>query len=597
MKLNNTKQSSLIFIIAVVVPGIILSLIAIRAASRENAYIEYRMRNTFISEITLTKTIANDVMINIINELDSIIDIQFDTLTMLDTLSEIVQVPFLLSDKREIVWPLYNVGLSPKALDFFKFNKEFFQDRVPTPIYKSVNLKNKKSISKSNVQKTTTDEVDGLIRDLIKDKKTFQRRSKSSFKNDNDYYLNKKMTQVTIKNVDKVSKLKGTVEYVESLKFSQIIEKRESGIIPRVIDNQIMLLYWRKNDNDQIQGCVVNEKIISDRIIKRIPQIYTEVRILTILDQNRIPLYMPEGKSERDWSRPFLTQDLHELLPQWEVATFLTNPDLISNQARINTVVIGLLVAILFITFTFGGILILRSLQAELKLAQQKTTFVANVSHELKTPLTSIRIFAEILKEKRQPDEEKQKKYLSIMVSEIERLTRLINNVLDFSQTQKGNKIYKFRKTDIVNLCYDLIEIQRVRLEHNGFEVTVKSEIENGYVNVDVETIKQALVNIISNAEKYSPEEKSISVSITSNHKFVTIDIADKGIGVNSQHISKIFNEFYRIDDSLTSSVRGTGLGLTITKKIIEDHHGTIEYVVNVPKGSVFRIVLPLAGE
>ncbi len=594
MKLHNTKHLTIIFILAVVIPGIVLSLIAIRAASRENAYIEYRMRNTFISEITLTKTVANDVMVTVTKELDSIFTTQFDTITNRDSVNTLIEVPFILSDKREIVWPLFNAGLSTRALDFFKFNKEFFQDRVPTPIYKSIDLKSSKSKVKS---RQSTKEVDGLIRERMKDRKGFKSSSKKDYKGDKDYYLNNQLTQITINKVDKASKLKGTVEYVESLKFSQIVEKQSSGIIPRLIDNQIMLLYWKKTEGNQIQGCVVNESLIRDRIIGRIPQIYTEVRVLTLLDQNRRPLFIPEGKNRIDWGNPFLSQDLHELLPQWEVATYLTNPDQISNQARVNTIVIGLLVTMLFTIFTFGGILIIRSLQAELKLAQQKTTFVANVSHELKTPLTSIRIFAEILKEKRQPDEKKQKNYLSIMVSEIERLTRLINNVLDFSQSQKGNKQYKFKKTDIVCLCNELIEIQRVRLEHNGFTVSVKSDIDNGYVNIDEEAIKQAFVNIISNSEKYSPKEKDISLFITSNKNFVTIDVADKGIGVDAKHRSNIFNEFYRVDDSLTASVRGTGLGLTITKKIIEDNHGTIEYVKNVPKGSIFRIILPLAGE
>lgn len=594
MKLNNTRHLTILFILAVVIPGIILSLIAIRAAGRENAYIEYRMRNTFVSEITLTKTIAKDVLINVTKELDSIFAIESDTFKDFDSIQSLVEVPFILSEKREILWPLYNEGLSNRALDFFKFNKEFFQDRVPTPIYKSVDLKSKKS---KIATRRSTDEVDGLIRDLMKERKEQKSSYKKSYKKDNDYYLNNKLTQITINKVDQASKLKGTVEYVESLKFSQIVEKQTSGIIPRLIDNQIMLLYWKKTDDNEIQGGVVNEKEISERIIKRIPQIYTEARVLTLLDQNRRPLFIPEGKNRIDWGNPFLSQDLHELLPQWEVATYLTNPDQISNQARINTIVIGLLVTMLFTTFTFGGILIIRSLQAELKLAQQKTTFVANVSHELKTPLTSIRIFAEILKEKRQPDEKKQKNYLSIMVSEIERLTRLINNVLDFSQSQKGNKQYKFRRVDIVGLCNELIEIQKVRLEHNGFIVSIQSAIDEAFVDVDEEAIKQAFVNIISNAEKYSPEEKDISLIITSNRNFVTIDIADKGIGVDAKHRQNIFNEFYRADDSLTASVRGTGLGLTITKKIIEDNHGTIEYVKNVPKGSIFRIILPLAGE
>ena len=147
-------------------------------------------------------------------------------------------------------------------------------------------------------------------------------------------------------------------------------------------------------------------------------------------------------------------------------------------------------------------------------LARQKTTFVANVSHELKTPLTSIRMFAEMLKERRQPDPQKQEKYLDLMVSETERLTRLINNVLDFARMEKGERKYEKKRLDLALLCEGLVDDQRVRLEPDGFEVSLRNDLGEAFVEGDEEALKQALLNLLSNAEKYGGEAKRIDIEI-----------------------------------------------------------------------------------
>ena len=229
-----------------------------------------------------------------------------------------------------------------------------------------------------------------------------------------------------------------------------------------------------------------------------------------------------------------------------------------------------------------------------------KTTFVANVSHELKTPLTSIRMFAEMLKQGKQPDKEKQARYFDIMVSETERLTRLINNVLDFSRMDSGKKHYNKKRVDISRLCLKLVENEHIRAEQNGFKISFKStvrESKKGIVYADEEAIKQALLNLLSNAEKYSEKEKVINVETGQENNFLYIDVKDRGRGIPPRHGKKIFNEFYRIDDSLTSRVKGTGLGLSIARRIIRDHGGDINCFPTDGGGSVFRIKLPVISQ
>jgi signal transduction histidine kinase len=229
-----------------------------------------------------------------------------------------------------------------------------------------------------------------------------------------------------------------------------------------------------------------------------------------------------------------------------------------------------------------------------MNLAAKKTNFVTNVSHELKTPLTSIRMFAEILKEKRQTDEKKKNKYLEVMVSETERLTRLINNVLDFSKIKEKKKSYNKKDIDCVELCNEIFQNHKERLINNGFIFNFIPKNKSLIINADVESMKQVILNLISNAEKYSIEKKEINLSVYKNDSNVIIEIQDHGIGIPAKYSKKIFKEFFRVDDSLATNVSGTGLGLTIAQKIINDHDGNIVYKPGEKEGSIFQIILPV---
>ncbi|MFH1218934.1 MAG: HAMP domain-containing sensor histidine kinase [Candidatus Eisenbacteria bacterium] len=380
----------------------------------------------------------------------------------------------------------------------------------------------------------------------------------------------------------------------QPLKFSEIVARGQSGIIPLTADGQLRLLYWQKLSTGNIVGCLVAAQQFRERIIGALPGIYSPSRILTVLDEKGQPLIVPPGQASRDWRRPFVAQEISEALPGWEVAAYLTDPGVISSRARTTTVVMWVLVFIMFVSIVTGGMLVVRSASAELKLAQQKTTFVANVSHELKTPLTSIRMFAEMLREGRQPDEAKRMQYLDIMKAETERLTRLINNVLDFSRMEQDKKRYTMKPCDLVALAASTVESQRASLENKGFTITLRAACEHALVHADEEAIKQALVNLLSNAEKYSDASKEIEVSVGREDGKAVIGVSDRGIGIPAGEAEKIFAEFYRVDDALTSRVKGTGLGLTIARRIARDHKGDITYSGREGGGSTFKIVLPL---
>ena len=332
------------------------------------------------------------------------------------------------------------------------------------------------------------------------------------------------------------------------------------------------------------------------RLLGRLPAVYSPARILTVLDENGRPLVTPEGQGKRDWRRPLLAREVSEILPRWEAAAYPAAPGALASQARSTRLLMGLLIAGMFVVIAASGMVILNTLRSEMVLARQKTTFVTNVSHELKTPLTSIRMFSEMLKEGRQPDVEKQRTYLGLMVSETERLTRLINNVLDFSKMEKGKRTYSKTRLDAGVLAEAVVENERVRLEHAGFSVVFANPAGPAVVEADEEALRQALLNLLSNAEKYSLSMKSIEIEVTRADGNVRLDIKDRGIGIPPFEAGKIFKEFYRVDRSLTGRVPGSGLGLTIARRIARDHGGDIEYRARDGGGSVFRISLPEAN-
>ncbi|MBU1339000.1 MAG: HAMP domain-containing histidine kinase, partial [Acidobacteria bacterium] len=300
----------------------------------------------------------------------------------------------------------------------------------------------------------------------------------------------------------------------EPRKFSQIIGDRESGLIPRFIEEELTLLFWKRGDGQQITGCVLNDEELKARLLGRLSAIFTPTRILTLLDENGRPLITPDEDVQRDWRRPFAAREISALLPRWEAAVYLSDPGAVTARAQLTRMFLWILIGFFFLSIIFAGTYILQTLRTEMNLARQKTTFVANVSHELKTPLTSIRMFAEMLKEGRQPDPARRLKYLNLMVAETERLTRLINNVLDFSKMEEGKKQYNKARLDAALLVRDLLESQRVRFEHNGFTIGVSGSAGQAFIEGDEEALKQALLNLLSNAEKYSGERKDISVDI-----------------------------------------------------------------------------------
>ncbi|MCI0664653.1 MAG: HAMP domain-containing histidine kinase, partial [Acidobacteria bacterium] len=244
-----------------------------------------------------------------------------------------------------------------------------------------------------------------------------------------------------------------------------------------------------------------------------------------------------------------------------------------------------------------GIILTLRAASRAMKLSQMKADFVSNVSHELRTPLASIRVFGEFLKLGRIKDSHKIHEYGEYIETESRRLTQLINNILDFSKIESGQKTYLFEEADVEHVISDTLKTFEVMLEQNGFKINfVKPVHPLPLVIIDSTAIAQAFINLLDNAVKYSGDSKEINVRLGEQNGFVTIAVSDSGIGIAREDCGKVFEKFYRVGNCLVHDVKGSGLGLSIVKHIVEAHFGKVTVESELGKGTTFVIHLPAEG-
>lgn len=244
-----------------------------------------------------------------------------------------------------------------------------------------------------------------------------------------------------------------------------------------------------------------------------------------------------------------------------------------------------------------GIIAVLQDVTEQEKLENMRREFVANVSHELKTPITSIKSYAETLLDGAMEDREISERFLNVINSEADRMTRLVKDLLQLSRLDNRQMKWNINPTSIVDLVKKACERMRIEAEgkKQNLECHVIGDIPD--IKVDRDRIEQVVINIISNAIKYTMEGGSISVYVRRVHDEVHIKVADTGIGIPEEDLPRIFERFYRVDKARSREMGGTGLGLSIAKEIVELHKGTISIKSEVDKGTEVTVKLPVEWE
>jgi signal transduction histidine kinase len=273
------------------------------------------------------------------------------------------------------------------------------------------------------------------------------------------------------------------------------------------------------------------------------------------------------------------------------IAATPTSPVAFANRlVVIEMIFIGLLTLVLLGATYVGARYILR----QVELVNAKTSFVSNVTHELKTPISVIKIAVETLEMGRYRTDAERDKFLRTIIRETDRLTQLVDNILDYSRLEAGQHMLNRAPLDLREVVTASMETFRLRLEDAGFhyEVTLPEDLPE--VLGDSRALQHCLLNLLDNAVKYSRERKDIRVAVAAGDGHVTLAVSDRGIGIPEEEQDRIFEKFARVETGLVHDVKGAGLGLSLVQMLVHAHHGRVEVTSTPGEGSTFTILLPV---
>ena len=351
------------------------------------------------------------------------------------------------------------------------------------------------------------------------------------------------------------------------------------------------ILVWAK-DADKIRfGIELEMAALLSRLVTVLPEPADPQETWALLDDRGLVVHQ---RGERDLSgnpAAVLSLPIGPSLPHWQIGFYRTAAAVPTQQGLwwLGSVLTLILVAAILL----GGSLLLWQARRNQLDARKKTSFVSNVSHELKTPLTTIRMYAEMLEEQELLPGERRQRYLGVIGSEARRLTRLVNNLLDFSRLEQGRKQYHLQKVNLSELTTRTLAGHPALQTGAPLKLSCEQPPVPVQVTTDSDAIEQVLLNLVDNALKYAAEGQELTVSLTAGGQQACIKVADRGPGITPQPAEKMFSMFQRGDDSLTTRHQGSGLGLSIARQLMRDLGGDLSYQSRDGGGSIFIMTLP----
>ena len=380
--------------------------------------------------------------------------------------------------------------------------------------------------------------------------------------------------------------------------FADLIGDGQEGVLARFLENQLVLWVWYRTprEPDLVFGAQLDlarlREDLSELVRATIPR--TPGVAFALLDDLGRTIAVSPINADADWNRTLSKSPIGQTLPHWHIATAVHDPATVSRDGRRLTLTLTAVVGLLVTALAVGGWIVASDARRQLELARRKSDFVSNVSHELRTPLTSIRLFAEMLSEDRVSDPVKRRQHLGVIQAEASRLHRLIGNVLDFARRDRG----EFRSPrDTVDLCTvtrQVLESFDPQFNAEGLRVDAEIPPEPVLVSGDADALAQVVNNLLSNAVKYAVSGGEVTLRLLRGPGMVELQVLDRGPGIPEGCSERVFEEFFRADDALASGVTGAGLGLTLARRIAQDHGGDVTFKPREGGGSLFRFTLPL---
>lgn len=244
-----------------------------------------------------------------------------------------------------------------------------------------------------------------------------------------------------------------------------------------------------------------------------------------------------------------------------------------------------------------GTVLLVVALGRQVDESRLQADFLSKVSHDFRTPLTSIRMFVETLRENRVDDEQKRERILALLTQETERLSTLIDRLLDFARLEAGRMRYVPKPLDVVAVVEEVVARFESRTVGQDTQLVVNLAPGLPLVMGDADALGEVVQNLVDNALKYTGASKRIVVEARRDGRFIELAVSDNGLGIERVHHRRIFDSFYRVDDRLSRAIEGSGLGLALTRHIVQAHGGKIRVESEPGKGSRFVVTIPVMGQ
>lgn len=377
----------------------------------------------------------------------------------------------------------------------------------------------------------------------------------------------------------------------EEIREQESVFFQSSGWIAWFNNTDLHQIYWRRGADGSTIGFVLNRSRLLSDLINLLPDSPYAAKtdpsdnMLISLINNRSETLYAWGSEQNTDNPPVSNTLLSHPLGSWKLEYFA--PPLASGAKWFEKLII---LGITFLALIIMGWLIYREQTRSTRLAEQRVNFVNQVSHELKTPLTNVRLYAELLSGKVDERDSTEFRYITVINNESQRLTRLIDNVLTFSRLGKNRSSLNYSHAHLCDVVSHTVEVFTPSLQQKGLSVTIDNLCQSD-VYIDEHCIEQILNNLLSNCEKYAPESGEIVIRCWEESQYSYIQVTDNGPGIPSDLSEAIFEPFYRASNRLTDGISGTGIGLSIARELAQKHGGNLS-LENTSTGACFLLQL-----
>ncbi|MHB1687028.1 MAG: sensor histidine kinase [Ignavibacteriaceae bacterium] len=356
------------------------------------------------------------------------------------------------------------------------------------------------------------------------------------------------------------------------------------------LDNNILIIFLLElpKGKSEVCGLLINPEYFIRQILStKVKAVTQNEFLISISNERNNRVVFSTGKN---FSTAVEKQVQLTLLPGFSISIMLKGPT-ISSIVRERSIKNLILIFLINLFLLIGLWLVRRNFRKETELAKQQSDFVSNVSHELRTPLSLINLFSETLILGRVKDREKEKEYFKIINEESNRLSRIVDKILHFYAIDEKKRKYNFMSENLNLIVKNILQTYGYQIENNKFKVIFEPGNNLPNIQADKEAVVEVVINLLDNAMKYSKDKKEIAIETGAGKDFVYLKIQDYGTGISAVNQKKIFDKFFRVQNGLAHDTKGTGLGLTIVKSIMDAHQGKIKIESSEGKGSCFTLM------